>query len=406
MAPFKRKFDEIDDSDSDEASFGKQILPVANLPDGFSSEPVDGMQYLFTVRRDAKALPHFTRVANPYETSVETAEPRTSKSIRQNPHTTLPSDKWRELTEARWRNLRKNFDQPTIAVSLSTSQQRKLMPDKKERDLWWAFLEGKPKSVWSCPPRESKKKNKGKQRQQYPHFAEGSMYAWDDQEREHGGSEEGEHHYEEIQTGYAVTQNDSEISIVARDEGEVENALKVGPQDSLPTPTGTPAPSDGVSHAAEAGPSVIVVQEQNQELLTAREPSPQLLKLIDERMALHLIMYFTHWINLHLREPDSPTYRPTNTHARWIFSLLLRIDDYISADDVNLLRNLARACLAFLKITFVGRMKGTPSGPSAGAPSVQVMDAKACWIIVSAIVGIWGQRDLWMDAEDLLAGIE
>jgi hypothetical protein len=50
MAPFKRKYDEIENSDSDEPSFGKQILPVADLPNDFDGKPMDGMQYLFTVR--------------------------------------------------------------------------------------------------------------------------------------------------------------------------------------------------------------------------------------------------------------------------------------------------------------------------------------------------------------------
>jgi Survival motor neuron (SMN) interacting protein 1 (SIP1) len=39
------------DDDDDDASYGlRQILPVANLPSNFDGEPVDGMQYLFTVR--------------------------------------------------------------------------------------------------------------------------------------------------------------------------------------------------------------------------------------------------------------------------------------------------------------------------------------------------------------------
>ena len=46
----KRKREELDDSDDDEPAYGKQILPVANLPQDFDEEPVDGMQYLFTVR--------------------------------------------------------------------------------------------------------------------------------------------------------------------------------------------------------------------------------------------------------------------------------------------------------------------------------------------------------------------
>jgi hypothetical protein len=48
--PPKRKAAQIDDSDSDEPSFGRQILPVARLPDSFEGEPIDGLQYLFTVR--------------------------------------------------------------------------------------------------------------------------------------------------------------------------------------------------------------------------------------------------------------------------------------------------------------------------------------------------------------------
>lgn len=50
MLSFKRKRDEFEDSDDEEPAFGKQILPVANLPEDFNDEPTDGMQYLFTVR--------------------------------------------------------------------------------------------------------------------------------------------------------------------------------------------------------------------------------------------------------------------------------------------------------------------------------------------------------------------
>jgi hypothetical protein len=45
----KRKWDEIEDSD-EEPSFGRQILPVANLPDDYDGIPQNGMEYLFTVR--------------------------------------------------------------------------------------------------------------------------------------------------------------------------------------------------------------------------------------------------------------------------------------------------------------------------------------------------------------------
>jgi hypothetical protein len=47
---FKRTREEYEDSDSDEPSLGKQVLPVANLPADFDGEPEDGLQYLFMVR--------------------------------------------------------------------------------------------------------------------------------------------------------------------------------------------------------------------------------------------------------------------------------------------------------------------------------------------------------------------
>ena len=46
----KRKADESDDSDEEEPMLGRQVLPVANLPDTFDGVPMDGLQYLFTVR--------------------------------------------------------------------------------------------------------------------------------------------------------------------------------------------------------------------------------------------------------------------------------------------------------------------------------------------------------------------
>lgn len=39
-----------DDDDDDDVHGMRQILPVANLPIEFDGDPMDGMQYLFTVR--------------------------------------------------------------------------------------------------------------------------------------------------------------------------------------------------------------------------------------------------------------------------------------------------------------------------------------------------------------------
>ena len=49
MSNNKRKRED-EDSDDDPSYGMRQILPVASLPANFSGEPMDGMQYLFTVR--------------------------------------------------------------------------------------------------------------------------------------------------------------------------------------------------------------------------------------------------------------------------------------------------------------------------------------------------------------------
>ncbi|KAJ7094580.1 hypothetical protein B0H15DRAFT_946980 [Mycena belliarum] len=352
--PPKRKRDDHDESDDEDTSFGRQILPVANLPADFQGEPEDGMQYLFTVRRDARHLPHVTRVTNPYE--IAERPPHPPSDILPSVHPALPSSEWRPLFEMRCRNFRKNVVQPTIHIQQSArTDNRKLLPDLKERDLWWAFLSGRPASEWDIP-------KKLKQGQIARRFQRGMRAFADDDDST-------------TEVPYAETSRDG-----ARDTPDklpIKEDTEARPR--LPTPSDTSAPTGPVA------PEDIIY--------APREPTPSLLKLIDQRMALHLLMYFTHWTNLHL-QPEK-VYRVTQTHARWIFFLLSRVDDYISADEMHLLRNLTRAFLALL---------GDLTRPKAEAARAVPDDINpaSCWLIISAVVGIWGQRDLWMDAEDTI----
>ncbi|KAJ6598862.1 hypothetical protein DFH09DRAFT_1129424 [Mycena vulgaris] len=346
--PPKRKRDDHDGSDDEDMSFGRQILPVANLPENFEGDPEDGMQYLFTVRRDARHLPHVTRVPNPYE--IPERLPHPPSDILPPVHPALPSPEWRTLFETRCRNFRKNIAQPTIHVHQSTrSDSRKVIPDLKERDLWWAFLSGRPAAEWDIPkkPKQSK-------------FQRG-MRAFADDDSTMEAPSIGSSRAEAAET--RPTSDDSEAR----------------PQ--LPAPSGTPVPTD---LSAEHAPEGIAIYKP-------REPTPSLLSLIDQRMALHLLMYFTYWTNLHI-QPEK-LYRVTQTHARWIFVLLSRVDDHISADDMHLLRNVARAYLALLEDLARSKIEHF---------SADDITPGCCWLIISTVVGVWGQRDLWMDAEDML----
>jgi hypothetical protein len=155
-----------------------------------------------------------------------------------------------------------------------------------------------------------------------------------------------------------------------------------------------------------------------------------------QRFSLHLVMYFTYWFNLYLKSLDSDatnndnnsatTYIPTDIHMRWIFALLTRIDLFCSADDMSCLRDLARACLALIAVIRRGKA-GSPS-PSTFThdelgnittetetsgtethvtPVNSEGDSKtlrecSMWMVFCAVTCIWGQRDLWNDAEEAL----
>ncbi|KAG5732040.1 hypothetical protein E4T56_gene18750 [Termitomyces sp. T112] len=363
MLSFKRKRDEFEDSDDEEPSFGRQILPVANLPEDFNEEPEDGMQYLFTVRRDARSLPHVKRVENPYESSTPLS-PKNDDRVIPN-HISLPSEKWRATFETRFKNFRKNVNQPTIGVPFVPVDEHHPLPDKKERDFWWHFLAGKPELDWIS-------------------------------------SKQPKHSVAMRRLSGLIQPDTTDVSPVRRwqeswqtnDDGEVELVLRLYPPDSASSPIGTPAPPEAVVPSSSAA----TMPTQETIIYKPREPLPSLLQHIDERMAFHLLMYFAHWINVHLQRPHASS-QPLETHARWIFALLTKVDDYVSADDMNLLRTLARACIALLKELYQTNSQSLDKNTG-------YMSVRSCWIIVSTIAGVWAQRDLWIDAEDMLRSLE
>ena len=113
-------------------------------------------------------------------------------------------------------------------------------------------------------------------------------------------------------------------------------------------------------------------------------------------------MYFAHWISLYLEKPRPRECTITETHARWMFALLSRVDDYLSADEMSTLRSLARGCMGLIKDRL--QSKSAPDVELSDAEAVAIAEA-SCWLIIAAVVGLWGQRDLWQDAESMLADL-
>ncbi|KAI0637968.1 hypothetical protein C8Q77DRAFT_1153660 [Trametes polyzona] len=379
----KRKYSELEDSDDEEPMLGRQVLPVANLPDTFDGVPKDGLQYLFMVRRDARLLPHVTRVVNPYDVPEESLPaPLPGLSGTATQRDVLPSEEWRETFLKRFKNFRKNSVQPTIHVHIPASSA-KMLPDMKARDQWWAFLAGRPESEWNPP-----KKPKQPKVSRWQKRAQGVRAFADDIQEDASLS------YDTLEGGSAHPSNIS----VEMEAGPSTPAVSAQP---LPTPSGTPAPPD-----ASLDTSALKESESTLETpvtFLPREPTPTLLQHIDHKYAIHLLMYFTHWINLRLEQPSHPLTDLTRSHARWMFALLSRVDDWISSDETSLLRNLARACISLLAET---RRRRAAQQESEASEEASMIDDASCWMVISAVTGVWGQKDLWMDAEALLSKVE
>jgi hypothetical protein len=149
-----------------------------------------------------------------------------------------------------------NLAQPTIHVHFVPQvQNSKLMPDIQERDMWWAFLAGRPESAWN-PPKKPKQ-NSGKRRK----FGKGMRGFASDSD-------------------FDTPDTASHEVWHINDEGEVELALRVDPSESLPTPSGTPAPHE--NYAEGNLPVEVPVNKQDLSTWKTREPTPSLLRHIDQ----------------------------------------------------------------------------------------------------------------------------
>lgn len=105
-----------------------------------------------------------------------------------------------------------------------------------------------------------------------------------------------------------------------------------------------------------------------------------------QRYALHVLMYFAHWIHLHLEDPAETPHPLSTAHLAWAFALLARVEAVPSADDTAQLRSLARGCVGLIRAR-------------EGTDEYTV----GCWMVLAAVASVWAQHDLWEDAEDALS---
>lgn len=81
--------------------------------------------------------------------------------------------------------------------------------------------------------------------------------------------------------------------------------------------------------------------------------------------------------------------------SQWCFAVLAKLDGRLTSDEISSLRVLARACIAAVALK---RTSQGTTGPCDESES-------GAWMIVTIVAGIWGQSDLWMDAEEDMARV-
>lgn len=142
-----------------------------------------------------------------------------------------------------------------------------------------------------------------------------------------------------------------------------------------------------------------------------REPSATLLLRLSTEQILGLLEAFPYWLAHRVPIPDSQgqvveaeVLQPF--HARWLFSLLLKLDARLVSEEISILRTLARACVAAITLSRIRRKalrsRHKPGGEVGEAQESgearMSRDEAGAWMVVAIVAGVWGQSDLWEDA--------
>lgn len=172
-------------------------------------------------------------------------------------------------------------------------------------------------------------------------------------------------------------------------------------------------PSESERQAIAEGPTVHCDSEsevddilEGQDALTAygysfREPTVAILRQLDTDDSLELTKLFRKWMQ-HAQftrvAGEDPACAIHDVHARWLFALLAHIDRRLSSDEIATLRVLARAC-----IRSIDRLRSARATSLYESDDCLVREGGA-WMIVSIVVGVWAQLDLWDEAKAQIHG--
>lgn len=92
-------------------------------------------------------------------------------------------------------------------------------------------------------------------------------------------------------------------------------------------------------------------------------------------------------------EAELPSPIVTPLDAQWLFSLLSVLDQLLSSSEISILRSLARTCLDVADMTHEWETKHVAADDGKKAEWKDCI--AGCWMVVSVVWEVWGQRDLW-----------
>jgi Survival motor neuron (SMN) interacting protein 1 (SIP1) len=149
---------------------------------------------------------------------------------------------------------------------------------------------------------------------------------------------------------------------------------------------------------------------------------------------VQIVMHYYHWLASSIDNPGKPldigapmedatdpSIALSRVDARWLFYLLAHLDsDLTGAKEMSLLRSLARVCVSLVRRSLdhspEHRKSQAADDDNDGGEEGEINDAGnamgedlqtgriSCWMVLVAVISVWGQTDLWLEANARLHG--
>ncbi|KAL1410191.1 hypothetical protein Q8F55_004196 [Vanrija albida] len=317
-----------EDEEGGGGAFG-QALPIADLPDDFDGEVLDGATYLAVANREASKLPFYKRVAPPRGATEElpsaAAGPSTSaRAPSKGRHPALPRESWEVTFAAHFTAYRASLQRrwppsPKLPYPLSYPP----IPKAAENTEWLGYINGyrqRGSKKWGDPD-VSRWGGEGRRVDDLTAAGAG----------EGNGDEEEEAQNNATPSEEADVNGDTDEQMAVDDEEAFMNA----PPPPVPTTPEYPDPNDPVEL----------------ERIRPREPLVCIVQFLDTHTILSVIKHLTRWMTDFVSrlpaDRGSLAASPLPARwARWAFALLAVLDAHLSRDEISILRDFARACAA------------------------------------------------------------